>query len=122
MFQQQTAQNAPHPSAKVVKLCDELRGRVLRLSLMSGRMPEDDDDIARITRDIERISRRHRASLGFAPVIELRAYPPAYSADRLTSAERALATTTARQRGQGAGHGTASDVGAARHWTGDDAA
>jgi hypothetical protein len=122
MFQQQTAQNAPHPSAKVVKICDELRARVLRLSLMGGRMPEDDEDIARITRDIERISRRHRASLGFAPVVELRAYPPAYSADRLTSAERTLATSAARQRGQGTDHGTASDVGAARHWTGDDAA
>ncbi|UZP67691.1 hypothetical protein N1030_01610 [Desulfovibrio mangrovi] len=124
MFQKQTAQSAPHPSAKVVKICDELRDRVARLNLMSGRMPEDEEDIALITRSIERVSRRHRVALGFAPVIELRAYPPAFSADCLSPAERDIATRNARQRGQGGSHGprAASDVGAARHWTGDDAA
>lgn len=121
-------QTTPHtapPSAQIVKLCDELRARALRISLMSGHAPDDEADVARILRDIERVSSRHRTTLGFAPVVELRAYPVAFSADRLTPAERALATKNARERGQGGTHehGPVARVSAANiPWHGDDAA
>ena len=119
----------PHPvqahkvrSAKAVRQCDELRARVLRLELLLGTSPADEADLAALNKAIGNLLHRHRAALGYERCTVIDAYPKAFSFDALTPAERALATTAARQRGQGAGHGTASDVGAARHWTGDDAA
>ena len=119
----------PHPvqahkvrSAKAVKQCDELRARVLRLELLLGTSPADEADLAALNKAIGNLLHRHRALLGYERCTVIDAYPKAFSFDALTPAERALATSAARQRGQGTGHGTASDVGAARHWTGDDAA